>query len=109
MAMLPPQGASAAAAAPSSGEGSVVRMMHRFTAGQEEESPQRRITLQSKREVLFWMGAGLLVGLLATAALGLGMALFGREWFVAHMISAGLTVTLGIAHAVTAVVWFWPY
>ncbi len=108
VALLLPWGAAGAGEASTEAQ-STVRMMQQFTAQQDEESAERKITLRSKHEILFWMGAGLLVGLLATGVFGLGMALFGKEWFVPHMISAGLTITLGIAHAVTAFVWFWPY
>jgi len=90
-------------------EGSAERLMQRYTEQQDEVSEQRRISIQSKHEVLFWMGAGLLVGLLLTTFFGVGTGVLGKDWFVPHMICAGLTVTLGIAHAVTAFVWFWPY
>ncbi|MDQ6965047.1 MAG: hypothetical protein Q9M13_09035 [Mariprofundales bacterium] len=102
----------AALATPASDDASLLsaeRIMQHYTEQQDEISAERKITLRSKHEVLFWMGAALLLGLLSTAFFGVGMGIFGRDWFVPHMVSAGLTVSLGIAHAVTAFVWFWPY
>lgn len=64
---------------------------------------------QDQHEVLFFMGAALLLLLLATAYFGVNMVVFDKPYFVQHMICAGLTVTLGIAHAVAAVVWFYPF
>jgi len=64
---------------------------------------------KDKHKILFAMGATLLLLVIATAALGVAMALFGKEVFVAHMITAGLTVFLAIAHAVVSMVWFFPY
>lgn len=62
-----------------------------------------------KHKILFFMGIALLLLLCSTAYLGISMVVFNKEVFVPHMISAGLTVTLGIAHAVTAIVWFFPF
>jgi len=108
MLLLLPQGALAEAVAPSS-TASAERMMQHYTEQQDEISAERKISIRSKHEVLFWMGAGLLTGLLLTAFFGIGMGVLGKDWFVPHMICAGLTVSLGLAHAVTAFVWFWPY
>lgn len=83
-------------------------MIQQFV-GEEEQSPQRRIETKRKHEILFLMGLALLVLLLATAGFGIAMAAFGKEVFVPHMILAGLSLTLAIAHAVTSIVWFWPY
>jgi len=88
---------------------SAERIMQHYADQQDEISAERKITLRSKHEVLFWMGAALLIGLLLTAFFGVGTGMLGKDWFIPHMICAGLTVSLGIAHAVTAFVWFWPY
>jgi len=97
-----------AAAAPSA-TASAERMMQHYTEQQDEVSAQRKISIRSKHQVLFWMGAGLLLGLMLTAFFGIGMGMMGKDWFIPHMICAGLTLSLGLAHAVTAFVWFWPY
>jgi len=107
--LLPQWVVAAPAAAPTSAVSSAERVMQHYTEQQDEESAARKISIRSKHEVLFWMGAGLLTGLLLTAFFGIGTGVMGKDWFVPHMICAGLTVTLGIAHAVTAFVWFWPY
>lgn len=62
-----------------------------------------------KHEILFVMGVILLILILSTTSLGIAMAMYGKQVFVAHMISAGLTVFLAVAHAVTSIVWFYPY
>lgn len=64
---------------------------------------------ETKHQILFYMGIALLVLLCTTAYLGVSMVVFNQEVFVKHMISAGLTVTLGLAHAVVAIVWFFPF
>ncbi|MDQ6950352.1 MAG: hypothetical protein Q9M26_01650 [Mariprofundales bacterium] len=89
---------------------SAEQMIIKFNAGtHDEESAERKISIKSKHEVLFWMGAALLIGLLLTGGFGIAVGVLGKDLFVAHMICAGLTVTLAIAHAITAFVWFWPY
>src|SRR3569832_1400336 len=50
-----------------------------------------------------------MVGILVTAGLGIAMALFGKEVYLAQMLSAGSSVFLAVAHAVTAVVWSFPF
>ena len=74
-------------------------------AGQEAYE----LTEEDKHKILFFMGVALLVLLCATAYFGISMVVFNQEVFVKHMVCAGLTVTLGIAHAVAAVVWFFPF
>ena len=106
MALAAP--ASPTTAAPSS-EASAERVMQHYTEQQDEESPERKISIRSKHEVLFWMGTALLLFLLLSAFFGVGTGVLGKDWFIPHMICAGITVTLGIAHAVTAFVWFYPY
>jgi len=73
------------------------------------ESDAVKIADKKKHQILFVMGALLLVGVLATAGLGITMVVFGKQVFVAHMICAGFTVFLAVAHAITAMVWFFPY
>jgi hypothetical protein len=51
----------------------------------------------------------LLILILLTAAMGIRMGIYGKDVFVAHMVLAGLTVTLAIAHAIAAIVWFNPF
>lgn len=62
-----------------------------------------------KGVIMFIMGTALLIAVITTASLGMAMVLHGKEVFLAHMISAGISVFLAIAHAVVAVVWFFPF
>ncbi len=74
----------------------------------DEVAPERAISTKRKHEILFLMGAGLLILLLLTAALGLAMGIWEKDVFTWHMLSAGLTLTLAIVHAVVSFVWFYP-
>jgi len=64
---------------------------------------------REQHKILFYMGVVLLVFILLTAGFGISMAMLGKEVFVPHMICAGISVFLSIAHAVVAMVWFFPF
>ncbi|MBL4852470.1 MAG: hypothetical protein JKY90_09395 [Gammaproteobacteria bacterium] len=83
-------------------------VMGEFT-GKEINLGPRAISTKQKHTILFFMGSSLLLLVLATAVLGISMAVYGKQVFMWHMISAGLTVTLALAHGITAVVWFSPF
>lgn len=74
-----------------------------------EEKPQQSIEDQTRRIVMFVMGVPLLILILVTGALGIAMGVYGKQVFVAHMIFAGLSMTLALAHAIVGVVWFYPF
>lgn len=84
-------------------------VMQVFNDKAAEELKAHEISDKQKHKILFFMGLGLLILLCTTAYFGVSMVVFNKEVFVPHMISAGLTVTLGLAHAVAAVVWFFPF
>lgn len=86
-----------------------LEIMETFNQEADAAREAHELTEQEKHRILFYMGVALLVLLVATAYLGVSMVVFGKQVFVAHMVCAGLTVTLGIAHAVAAVVWFFPF
>lgn len=65
--------------------------------------------IKRKRQILFLMGIVLLIGIFTTLSLGIAMALYNKPVFVAHMVFAGITTTLALVHAVTAMVWFYPF
>ncbi len=93
-------------------EGSVddgLSVMQAFTELEEIESDLVKIDDEKKRLVLFAMGIFLLLGVITTASLGVAMVLFGKQVFIAHMIFAGLSVFLAVVHAITAMVWFFPF
>lgn len=81
---------------------------------QQEDLKKYRDTAQNsedawKHKILFIMGVILLVLIFATAGFGMTMALRGKDFFVQHMLCAGATVFLAVAHAVTSIVWFYPF
>jgi len=83
--------------------------MQQFNALHEDEVGILKVDAKKKHEILFFMGIGLLIGLLLTVTFGLGMVLDNRPWFLWHMLSAGFSVTLALAHAVTSIIWFYPF
>lgn len=64
---------------------------------------------KGKHQILFIMGVILLLLIFLTAGFGMAMAMHGKNVFLPHMIFAGATVFLSVAHAVTSIVWFFPY
>lgn len=64
---------------------------------------------RQQHEILFIMGVILLLMIFVTAGFGLTMVLTDKKVFVFHMVFAGATVFLSLAHAVAAIVWFFPY
>jgi len=86
-----------------------VQVMGSFTRNEIIEGEAIRIADHEKRLILFIMGLSLLILVISTAVLGVAMAIYGKQVFVAHMIVAGFTVTLAVAHAVVAIVWFFPF
>jgi len=98
-----------AMAAPAASEGASSEMIMQQFSGDDEISPERKITTERKHQILFMMGIALLVLLLVTGSLGVAMVGFGQDVFLAHMIFAGLSMTLAVVHAATSIAWFWPY
>jgi len=77
--------------------------------GNQSEGGVLSIPDKRRHEVLFLMGISLLGMILITGGLGLAMGVFGKNLFVPHMLFAGLSVTLAIAHAIVAIIWFYPF
>jgi pheromone shutdown protein TraB len=75
----------------------------------QHESNPSGISSHQKQVVMFLMGVPLLILLLATAAIGIAMGIYGKPWFLAHIILACLTVSLALAHVVVGLVWFYPF
>lgn len=86
-----------------------IEVMSAFTTTEVEEGEAVVIEDKTKRLVMFLMGVPLLLLLLATAALGVAMGVYGKPVFVAHMVCAGLSLTLAMGHAVVGIVWFYPF
>ena len=73
------------------------------------ESDIIKIDDQRKRQIMFAMGVPLLLFIFITVGLGIAMGVFGKDVYIAHMIFAGLSLTLAMGHAVVGLVWFWPF
>ena len=84
------------------------RVLAEFAQG-DEVSDIVAVDDKKKQIVMFSMGITLLLLLLTTVFFGVSMAIYGKRVFVQHMICAGLSVTLAIAHVVVALVWFFPF
>lgn len=103
-AVLPAAGqTSDTPAEPNSTE--VLRSFDRAGAGAAADAA----TEKSRRWVMFFMGAPLLVLLLVTAGLGIAMGVYGKQVYVPHMVFAGLSLTLAFVHAIVGLVWFRPF
>ncbi|RMH12805.1 MAG: hypothetical protein D6698_14750 [Gammaproteobacteria bacterium] len=99
----------AGATPPSAGQADHdVAVMQQFVEPQAGSETQR-VSDKSRHRILFFMGFALLIFILLTAGLGVAMVIYKKTVFAAHMLFAGLSVTLAIAHAVAAVVWFFPF
>ncbi|HYA66835.1 MAG TPA: hypothetical protein VEE84_09100 [Burkholderiaceae bacterium] len=72
-------------------------------------NPQVDATDRTRRWVMFALGAPLLILLLVTGSLGIAMGVYGKPVYLAHMVCAGLSVTLAIVHAIVGIVWFRPF
>lgn len=84
-------------------------VMKDFVALEQANRVEGELTTKEKHTIMFIMGVLLLVLLLATAYFGIAMAVMGKPLFIPHMLCAGLSVTLAIAHSVVAIVWFYPF
>ena len=80
-----------------------------FNRDQDKPSAIVSIPDKKKRLIMFFMGVPLLIFILLTAALGIAMGMYGKPVYVPHMVCAGLSVTLAIAHAIVGIVWFYPF
>ena len=63
----------------------------------------------SKHLIMFALAVPLLILLLITAGLGIATGVFGKKLYIPHMVLAGLTVTLALAHVIAGLVWFYPF
>ena len=85
------------------------QVLQGFNKLHESETGVLKVETRKKHRILFLMGVGLLLAIVTTIGFGLAMVLGGKPVFFWHMLSAGVSLTLAIAHAVTAIVWFYPY
>lgn len=99
----PPANPAQTEQAPDSGAKVLQSFDQEATATQENQADRTR------RWVMFGLGAPLLLLLLVTGALGIAMGIYGKPVYLAHMICAGLSITLAIVHAIVGIVWFRPF
>ncbi|WP_455202641.1 hypothetical protein [Kaarinaea lacus] len=93
-----------------SAESSESQVIQSFTSQAGDiESDIVKIDDQRKRQIMFAMGVPLLIFIFITVGLGVAMGVFGKDVYIAHMIFAGLSLTLAMGHAVVGLVWFWPF
>lgn len=86
------------------------QVIQAFGQQQMQRVNQDKISDHKKHVIIFLLGVPLLIMILITGGLGVAMGVYGKQQlFAAHMIFAGLTVTLAIVHAVVSVVWFFPF
>lgn len=64
---------------------------------------------RNKRLIMFTLAVPLFILLLVTGGLGIATGVYGKKLFIPHMVCAGLTVTLALAHAIVGIVWFYPF
>jgi len=88
---------------------SEAQIMQNFTSDDNVKSEIVTIDDQRKRQVMFAMGVPLLLFIIITVALGIAMGVFGKDVYIPHMIFAGLSLTLALAHSIVGLVWFWPF
>ncbi len=99
-----------ARAADSQQGSSSTQVMEAFDRQQVEKVDAGSALSDKKKQlVMFMLGVPLLILLLATGALGIAMAVYGKQVFLMHMIFAGLTMTLALVHVIVALVWFYPF
>jgi hypothetical protein len=86
---------------------SPAQVMEEFTKS-DSERPRGVISDHRKQQIMFIMGITLLIFIVTTVSLGVAMVVFAKPVFIAHMIFAGFSLTLAVAHAIVAIVWFFP-
>ena len=86
-----------------------VQVMEAFERQADKSAADKSPSDQEKRLIMFIIGVPLLILLLTTGALGIAMAVYGKQVFVLHMVFAGLTATLAVVHVIVGLVWFYPF
>jgi hypothetical protein len=89
--------------------GDSAQILQAFNRQHREAEHAKSITDKDKQRIMFLLGVVLITFVLITGGLGIAMGLYGKPVFVAHMVFAGLSITLAIVHAIVGVVWFYPF
>ena len=85
------------------------QILQAFNRQHRDAEHAKSITDKVKGRIMFLLGVVLVTLVLITGGLGIAMGLYGKPVFVAHMIFAGLSITLAIVHAIVGLVWFYPF
>jgi len=85
------------------------QILQAFNRQHREAEHAKSITEKDKQRIMFLLGVALITLVLITGGLGIAMGLYGKPVFVAHMVFAGLSITLAIVHAIVGLVWFYPF
>jgi hypothetical protein len=105
LALAPAYAADTAPPASSNG----LQVLQQFSNQQQRPARATSIAEHERQVIMFSIGSVLLLLLIATAAVGIAVGIFGKPLFLVHMILAGLTVTTAIVHVIVGVVWFFPF
>jgi hypothetical protein len=89
--------------------GDSAQILQAFNKQHRNDIREKAIPQKEKQQIMFLLGVALITLVLITGGLGIAMGLFGKQVFVAHMVFAGLSITLAIVHAIVGVVWFYPF
>ncbi len=85
------------------------QILQAFNRQHRDAEHAKSITDKDKQRIMFLLGVVLITLVLITGGLGIAMGLYGKPVFVAHMVFAGLSITLAIVHAIVGLVWFYPF
>lgn len=90
-------------------EGESAQILQAFNKQHRETEHAKSITDNDKQRIMFLLGVALITLVMITGGLGIAMGVYGKPVFVAHMVFAGLSMTLAVVHAIVGIVWFYPF
>lgn len=93
----------------SASSGESAQILQAFNQQHRNDERDKAISPKEKQQIMFLLGVVLITLVLITGGLGVAMGLYGKPVFVAHMVFAGLSVSLAIVHAIVGLVWFYPF
>jgi hypothetical protein len=85
------------------------QILQAFNKQHSDSVHDKDVPQKERQQIMFLMGVILFILVLITGGLGLAMGLYGKQVYVPHMLFAGLSVTMAIAHAIVGLVWFYPF
>jgi hypothetical protein len=106
----PPSAPSAASQSSGGDSSNGIALLEDFDRQQNQRvNGASQLTDHFKRVIMFSMSLPLFLLLLITGGLGIATGVYGKKLYIPHMVFAGLTVTLALAHAIAGIVWFFPF